>query len=164
MEHISVARIILDWSELFKLREKWRREDLKVIFTNGIFDILHPGHLHYLLGARSRGDRLVVGLNTDASARRLKGDCRPILAQDHRLFALSCLRQVDAVTLFDEETPLRLIVGLMPDILVKGAEYAEEEIVGAKEVKASGGQIFREPMVEGLSTSSIIETIKRRFQ
>ena len=160
---LTIGKIILEWPQLFELRKKWKQQGLKVVFTNGVFDILHPGHFDYLLRARSHGDRLVVGVNTDASSKRLKGENRPILKQDDRLFALSCLRQVDVVTLFDEDTPLRLITGLMPDVLVKGAEYREAEIVGAAEVKAAGGEVIREQMLEGLSTSSIIETIKRKF-
>ena len=162
MTSVTTARIILDWTELFKLRAEWKRQGLTVIFTNGVFDILHAGHLDYLLKARNLGDKLVVGVNTDASAKRLKkGKNRPIVEQDMRVYALSCLRPVDVVTLFDQDTPLELISNLMPDVLVKGDEYREDEIVGAKEVKSGGGRVFRAPMLEGVSTTAIIETIKK---
>lgn len=161
MADLSLGKIILDWSELFDLYQSWRRQNLKIVFTNGVFDILHPGHFDYLLKARELGDRLIVGINSDASVRRIKGDPRPLIDEEMRAGALRCLRQVNVVTVFKEDTPLKLISYLKPDVLVKGADYREDEIVGAKEVKSTGGQVVRVPLLEGMSTSSIIEKIKK---
>jgi len=163
MAAISTGEI-LDWPELFRQRARWRQQSLKVVFTNGVFDLLHRGHLDYLLTARTLGDVLVVGLNTDASARRLKGESRPLVSQDDRAFALSCLRPVDVVTLFDQDTPEELISALLPDVLVKGADYQEDEIVGADEIGKSGGQVVRLPLTEGRSTSDLIATILKKYR
>lgn len=162
MSVITTGRIIRDWTELFQQRNEWRQRNLKVVFTNGIFDILHRGHLDYLLAARSNGDLLVVGVNTDDSTMHLKGAGRPIIKQEDRAFALSCLRQVDVVTFFNQDTPLDLILGLRPDVLVKGADYAEREIVGAREVKETGGQVVRIPLTKGNSTTLIIDAILKK--
>jgi D-beta-D-heptose 7-phosphate kinase/D-beta-D-heptose 1-phosphate adenosyltransferase len=161
MQDLVLGKIILDWSKLFELCQSWRRENLRIVFTNGVFDILHPGHFDYLMKARERGNRLIVGINSDSSVRRLKGDPRPLLTQTLRTRALQCLRQVDVVTVFKEDTPIKLITYLKPDVLVKGADYREDEIVGADEVKGSGGEVYRVPLLEGLSTSSLIEKIKK---
>lgn len=161
----SISRAaILNWSDLLAQRDRWREKGLKVVFTNGVFDLLHRGHLDYLWKAKSFGDVLVVGVNTDASVKRIKGAQRPLIGQDDRIFALSCLRQVDAVILFDQDTPGELIAALKPDVLVKGADYDEDEIVGSKEVKMSGGRVERVPLTEGKSTSDLISHILRKSQ
>lgn len=138
---------------------KWQAEGEKVVFTNGCFDILHAGHVRYLAAARSLGNRLVVGLNTDASVKRLKGPKRPVACEADRAEVLSALASVDAVTLFDDDTPEALIGMLLPDILVKGADWAVEKIAGAKAVIAHGGSVLTVPLLEGRSTTGIIETI-----
>ena len=143
---------------LLKVR-KWQADGEKVVFTNGCFDILHAGHVRYLAAARQLGDRLVIGLNSDASVRRLKGPKRPVAPEDDRAEVLSALGAVDAVTLFDDDTPEALIGMLLPDILVKGADWAVEKIAGAKAVIENGGSVLTVPLLEGRSTTGIIETI-----
>lgn len=138
----------------------WQAAGQKVVFTNGVFDLLHIGHITYLAKAAELGDKLVIGLNSDASVKRIKGDTRPINAQDSRAALLAALFFVDAVVLFDEDTPLNLITALMPDVLVKGADYTIENIVGAKEVIANGGEVKTINFVEGHSSTSIIQKIK----
>lgn len=133
----------------------------RLVFTNGCFDLLHRGHVEYLERARALGDALVVGLNTDASVRRLKGPPRPLMAQDDRAVVVAALASVDAVTFFDEDTPRELIAELLPDVLAKGGDYAPDEIVGRQEVEAAGGQVHVIPFVEGFSTTSFIERIRR---
>lgn len=128
-----------------------------LVFTNGCFDILHRGHVEYLHAARSLGERLVVGLNTDDSVRRLKGPERPVNSQEDRALVLAALAAVDAVVLFGEDTPLQLIERLLPDVLVKGGDYRAEEIVGAKEVIAAGGRVVVAPLVPGRSTTGILQ-------
>jgi rfaE bifunctional protein nucleotidyltransferase chain/domain len=164
MKKNTFTSLILNWQELVKLRDDWREQGLKVVFTNGVFDIVHRGHVDYLLAARLLGDRLIIGLNTDASVKRFKDPRRPIVPQDDRAFVLSCLRFIDAITLFDQDTPLKLINYLTPDILVKGADYKEEDIVGAQEVKAYGGTVARIPLTEGKSTSQLIKAIVEKYQ
>ena len=129
----------------------------KVVFTNGVFDILHRGHVEYLDFARQLGDALVVGLNTDASVRRLKGPTRPVNREEDRALVLAALAAVDAVVLFGEDTPQRLIGALLPDVLVKGADYRAEDVVGATEVTAAGGRVVLAPLVAGRSTSTILQ-------
>lgn len=141
---------------LSHLRVRWGREAQCVVFTNGVFDVLHRGHLDLLTKARAAGDVLVVGLNSDRSVRRLKGPGRPINSQRDRALMLASLRPVDYVCLFGAETPLRLIKTLQPDILVKGAEYAAEMIVGAAEVSSRGGLVLRVRMRPNRSSSAII--------
>ncbi|HSM36098.1 MAG TPA: D-glycero-beta-D-manno-heptose 1-phosphate adenylyltransferase [Longimicrobiales bacterium] len=136
-----------------------RPRDRRVVFTNGCFDLLHRGHVEYLHGARALGDALVVGLNTDASVRRLKGARRPLVVQEDRALVLAALASVDAVVLFDEDTPRALIAALAPDVLVKGGDYAPEEIVGREEVEAAGGTVRVLPLVKGRSTSALIERL-----
>jgi rfaE bifunctional protein nucleotidyltransferase chain/domain len=160
----DIGKVIPDWSELFALRTQWKADGLKIIFTNGVFDILHRGHLDYLIEARKCGDLLVVGINTDSSVTRLKGPKRPLIKQQDRAFALSCLRPVNVVTFFDQDTPLDLITSFKPDVLVKGADYTEDQIVGAKEVKATGGEVIRIPLTENRSSSGLIEKIIERYQ
>jgi len=136
---------------------QWK--DMKVVFTNGCFDILHRGHVEYLAKAADLGDILVVGLNTDASVRRLKGEGRPVNNQEARALVLASLSFVDAVVLFDDDTPYNLIKTLRPDVLVKGADYQPEEIVGYDIVTSYGGTVTTIPLVEGYSTTSFIERL-----
>jgi len=140
--------------------EAWRTRGETIVFTNGCFDLLHAGHVIYLERARREGDRLILGLNTDDSVRRLKGPARPILSQRDRARVLAALTSVDAVVLFDEDTPLHLIHALRPDVLAKGADYTEDQVVGAREVKSWGGRVALIPYVEGFSTSGIIRRIE----
>lgn len=141
---------------------QWRgRQQGKVVFTNGVFDLLHPGHVELLERARAEGDLLLVGVNTDASVRRLgKGSDRPIVPEGARARVLAGLAAVDCVVLFDEETPLELITVLAPDVLVKGADYSVDRIVGAEVVQARGGRVVRVPLVAGFSTTSILERLR----
>ena len=131
----------------------------KVVFTNGIFDLLHRGHLEYLSAAKELGDVLFVGLNSDASARRIKGDSRPFVREDDRGYCLASLLFVDYVVLFDADTPLELIKALKPDVLVKGGDWKIEEIVGFKEVRSYGGEVLSLPYREGYSTTRLLEII-----
>lgn len=143
------------------------REDLRLlggqlVFTNGVFDLMHAGHAAYLAEARSHGDALLVGVNSDASVRRLgKGSERPLMPQEDRAFLLLALRSVDAVVLFDEDTPLELVCVLEPDVLAKGADYSLEQIVGAREVMALGGRVERIPLLPGRSTTALVERLRR---
>ena len=131
----------------------------KVVFTNGCFDILHEGHIFSLSQAAGEGDFLVVGVNSDASVRKLKGEHRPVNAQVSRATLLASLIMVDAVIIFEEDTPLELINALLPDILVKGGDYTVDQIAGAKEVIANGGKVVINPILEGFSTTALIEKI-----
>jgi rfaE bifunctional protein nucleotidyltransferase chain/domain len=141
------------------LRAQWKEQGKKVVFTNGVFDILHAGHVQSLINARSNGDRLIIGLNADASVKRLKGESRPIIQEADRALLLAALSFVDAVVLFEEDTPIKLIKTLLPDVLVKSADYNIDTIVGTKEVIANGGEVKIMPFVEGLSTTGIIDKI-----
>jgi D-beta-D-heptose 7-phosphate kinase/D-beta-D-heptose 1-phosphate adenosyltransferase len=132
----------------------------RVSFTNGCFDILHPGHLFSLTQAAQEADYLIVGLNSDASVRKLKGPSRPINSTESRAIVLAHLIVVDAVVIFEEETPLELITALLPDVIVKGGDYTIEQVVGGKEVIANGGKVIINPIVEGFSTTSLIEKMK----
>lgn len=132
----------------------------KVVFTNGCFDLLHAGHVRYLEAARAFGDLLVVGLNSDASVRRIKGEGRPFNPVEDRAEVLAGLLAVDAVVVFEEDTPAELIAALLPHVLVKGADWPEDEIVGAEVVKAHGGKVVRLPLLEGRSTSALIRAIQ----
>lgn len=134
----------------------------RVVFTNGCFDILHRGHVAYLCAARALGDRLIVGVNTDASIRRLKGPGRPVNSENERAYVLAALACVDAVTLFDEDTPAELIDVLRPDVLVKGGDYTPDRVVGREIVEAGGGRVVIIPYIEGRSTTGIIERIRER--
>lgn len=131
----------------------------RVVFTNGCFDLLHPGHVHYLDTARRMGDALVVALNTDASVRRLKGPSRPLAPEGDRALVVAALAAVDAVTLFDEDTPADLIGALLPDVLVKGGDYQAHEIVGAEAVIGAGGRVEVVPFQHGFSTTSMVDRI-----
>lgn len=132
----------------------------RVVFTNGVFDLLHPGHVDVLTAARREGDALVVGVNGDASVKRLKGDTRPIRPQADRVYVLAALEAVDAVTVFDEDTPLELVRALLPDIIVKGGDYTPDTIVGARDVRERGGRVVVVPLTPGQSTTSIIERLR----
>jgi D-beta-D-heptose 7-phosphate kinase/D-beta-D-heptose 1-phosphate adenosyltransferase len=140
----------------------WRNSGLRVIFTNGSFDLLHPGHIHLLHQARALGDRLIVALNTDRSVRRLKGPDRPILSESDRAVLLAALSCVDLVVLFDEDTPLSLIEGLRPDILVKGSNYRIDEVMGRELVEGYGGHVELVPVLKGYSTKMIVRKFRRR--
>lgn len=141
----------------------WQMEGKNVVFTNGCFDILHAGHVRYLTAARGLGDALVIGLNSDASVRRLKGPNRPVSCQEDRAEVLAALGVVDIVTLFDEDTPESLIGMLLPDVLVKGADWPVDRIAGAAAVLAHGGSVQTIPLLEGRSTTGIIETIVQLY-
>jgi rfaE bifunctional protein nucleotidyltransferase chain/domain len=140
--------------------KKWRDSaGSAVVFTNGVFDLLHPGHVDVLTAARAEGDALVVGVNSDNSTRRLKGPARPIRSEIDRAFVVAALECVDCVVIFDEDTPLETITALRPNVVVKGADYDESNIVGAKEVKSWGGRVVVVPLTPGHSTTSIIEKL-----
>ena len=143
------------------LAAKLRKKGKKVVFTNGCFDLLHVGHVRYLRRAREAGDFLVVGLNSDSSVRRIKGPGRPILPGRERAELLSALEFVDAVVIFSEPTPIRLIELIRPDVLVKGADWSADQIVGGDLVRLSGGQVRRIPLAKGKSSSAIIKRIQR---
>jgi len=149
--------------ELKTIRETLRRDRRKVVFTNGVFDILHRGHVDYLLKARGAGDVLVVGMNSDASVRRIKGEKRPIVPEEDRAFVLSNLVPVDFVCLFEEDTPYSLIAEILPDVLVKGADWSVEAIVGKEVVEKAGGVVSTIAFVPDRSTTSIIDRIVERF-
>lgn len=139
---------------------QWRRRQGRVVFTNGVFDLLHPGHVDILTVARSLGDALVVGVNSDASVQRLKGPDRPIRSEQERALVLAALENVDAVVLFEEDTPLQLIRALTPDVLVKGGDYTVETVVGAPDVIARGGEVIIVPLTPGHSTTSTVERMR----
>jgi D-beta-D-heptose 7-phosphate kinase/D-beta-D-heptose 1-phosphate adenosyltransferase len=143
-------------AELQKCVKQWRDNGLTVVFTNGCFDLLHIGHVTLLDDARREGDRLILGINSDASVSRLKGPSRPIVPEHARARVLAALAAVDAVVVFDEPTPLELMVALRPDVIVKGGDYVADEIVGAAEVRSWGGRVKIVPFVEGFSTTQII--------
>jgi D-beta-D-heptose 7-phosphate kinase/D-beta-D-heptose 1-phosphate adenosyltransferase len=150
----------LDKIMTWKRATDWRTTAGRVVFTNGVFDLLHPGHVDVLLGARALGDALVVGVNSDASVRRLKGPARPIRSAPERCYVLAALAMVDAVVVFEEDTPYELITTLRPAVLVKGGDYSEETIVGAREVRSWGGEVAVIPLTPGHSTTSTIERLR----
>ena len=161
---MDTAKKILTLEDLVTRLGKVRKSGQKIVFTNGCFDIMHVGHVRYLADARSEGDLLVVGLNSDASVRIIKGDKRPIVRQNHRAEVLASLGCVDFIVIFDEPDPLKLIQTLKPDVLVKGEDWTEDEIVGAESVKSLGGKIVRISFVEESSTTAIIEKILQRYR
>jgi rfaE bifunctional protein nucleotidyltransferase chain/domain len=148
--------------EIASLAASWRSEGKSIVFTNGVFDLVHPGHLRYLRHARSLGDVLVVGINSDRSVRANKGPSRPIAPDTDRAEVLAAFECVDAVTIFDEDTPHDLIAAIQPDVLVKGADWAENAIVGRDIVEARGGRVVRVPLEPGYSTTRIVEQIRKR--
>ena len=146
--------------ELLAQRAFWSKSKVAVVLTNGCFDLLHVGHVRYLAAAREQGGALVIGLNSDASVRRLKGPRRPVIPESERAEILAALECVDAVTVFEEDTPLQLIEALTPDVLVKGGDWPLEAIVGREHVVSRGGRVLSLPLVQGRSTSSIISRIR----
>jgi D-beta-D-heptose 7-phosphate kinase/D-beta-D-heptose 1-phosphate adenosyltransferase len=150
-------------AELKSIRSKLKSEGKKVVFTNGVFDLIHAGHVDYLSKARKLGDVLIVGLNSDQSVRRIKGEKRPILKQEERAFILSSLRPVDYVVFFEDDTPAQLISEIIPDILVKGADWAVEKIVGREVVESNGGKVMNIEFINDQSTSKIIDLIVKRY-
>jgi D-glycero-beta-D-manno-heptose 1-phosphate adenylyltransferase len=151
---------IMDWAQARNQVQTWQTEGQKIVFTNGCFDLLHYGHLHYLAEARGLGDKLVLGLNSAASVSRLKGPHRPINDEMTRTWQMAALGFVDLVVVFSEDTPLLLIEAIQPDVLVKGGDYAPESIVGAEVVLQKGGQVLTLPFIEGYSTTRIESKIR----
>ena len=154
---------VFSLSELIEVRLRWKSSRKKVVFTNGVFDILHRGHVEYLAAAKSLGDELIVGINSDASVRKIKGPRRPVVVESDRAFLVSQLVPVDAVCIFDEETPYDLISALIPDILVKGADWKVDDVVGKDVVERSGGKVLTLPFVPRHSTTLVIERIKELY-
>jgi len=150
--------------ELLRIIKSLRAKGNRIVFTNGCFDLLHIGHIRYLEKAKTLGDILVVGVNSDSSVRKIKGPKRPVLPVKERTEILSGLECVDYVTIFDEVDPLKLITSLKPNVLVKGGDWAKEQIVGREVVERSGGEVVAIPFIKGASTSNLIETILKRFQ
>jgi len=156
-----MPRKILSLNRLLLERARLRAAGQKLVFTNGVFDILHVGHVRYLEQARTLGDVLLVAINSDAAVRELKGEGRPLMNQDERAEILAALRTVDYVTIFDDISPRSLIARLLPDVLVKGGDYALDEIHGREEVEAAGGRVVSLPFVKGASSSRIIEKMRK---
>ena len=156
--------VLKSLDELKRIRKKLKDEGKKVVFTNGCFDLIHAGHVDYLLKAKSLGDILIVGLNTDESVKRIKGERRPILKQKERAFIISNLKPVDFVVLFNQDTPREIISELIPDILVKGADWSIDKIVGADVVTENGGTVKTIEFVNEQSTSKIIEEIISKYK
>jgi len=152
---------IFTLEQVLEFRKKARESGKKVVFTNGCFDIIHRGHIEYLTEAAKLGNVLIVGINTDASVRRIKEKGRPVISEEDRAVIIASLRCVDAVCFFDEDTPSELIKSIRPDVLVKGSEYSIEEIVGHEQVLADGGEVIPVPMVAGKSTTDLIKKIKK---
>ena len=148
---------IVDFSKIKDLVSNWKKEDNSIVFTNGCFDVLHYGHVSYLAEASDLGDKMIIGLNSDSSVRRLKGETRPINGQHERAVLLSALQFVDAVVIFDEDTPENLINTIAPDFLVKGGDYTIDTIVGADFVMSYGGKVITIPIVENFSSTLIIK-------
>jgi D-beta-D-heptose 7-phosphate kinase/D-beta-D-heptose 1-phosphate adenosyltransferase len=160
---VTVGRV-LDWDGALAARKQMAAEGKTVVFTNGVFDLLHRGHVDLLAKARALGDALILALNSDASTTRLKGPSRPFVPAADRAAVLAALEAVDVVVLFDEDTPAELIRHLTPDVLVKGADYGPGEIVGADTVEAAGGRVERVPLVEGWSTTRLVGEIVERMR
>ena len=150
---------IIEWTQLLSVREKAKEKNKKVVFTNGVFDLLHRGHVEYLQKARALGDILIIGLNSDISVHFIKGLKRPLVNQEDRVIVLSALSCVDYVVLFNEDTPAKLIEYIMPDILVKGADYTVEQIAGADAVLKNGGRVIPIGLTPGKSTTDLIKKI-----
>ncbi len=150
--------------EISAIRNKLKKQNKKVVFTNGVFDILHAGHVDYLGKAKEFGDFLIVGINSDASVRRIKGDLRPVVPQQERAFIISSLKPVDYVTIFEEDTPFKLINTLIPDVLIKGADWSKDKIVGADIVEANGGTVETIKFVNLTSTTNIINSVLEKYK
>jgi D-beta-D-heptose 7-phosphate kinase/D-beta-D-heptose 1-phosphate adenosyltransferase len=157
----QVPSKIYSLGELEKEIKRWRLKNNKIVFTNGVFDILHEGHIASLCQAASYGNILIVAVNSDASVKRLKGDSRPVNNENARALLLASLLMTDAVVIFEEDTPLNLINAIMPDVLVKGGDYTIDQIAGAKEVIENGGEVILADIIEGVSTTAIIEKMKK---
>lgn len=155
---------IRTWEEIVEIRKKLRNENKKVVFTNGVFDILHSGHVDYLTKSKALGDILIVGLNSDKSVKSIKGDKRPIITQENRAIILASLKPVDFVVLFDEDTPAKLIDAIIPDILVKGADWNLDKIEGRETVIKNGGEVKNIKFVNEQSTSKIIQKILSLYE
>ena len=155
--------MVTDLGALLDERRRLKAAGRAVVFTNGCFDVLHPGHVALLEKARAEGDVLVVGLNSDASVARLKGPGRPLVPQHERAEALLALEAVDRVAVYDEDTPREIVAALLPDVLVKGADWALDRIVGRAEVEAAGGRVVRVELVPGRSTTAVLERIRGRY-
>ncbi len=154
---------VFSLSELIEVRLRWKANRKKVVFTNGVFDILHRGHVEYLAAAKSLGDELIVGINSDASVKKIKGPRRPVVDQNDRAYLVSQLVPVDAVCIFEQETPYDTISALIPDVLVKGADWKVEDVVGKDVVERSGGKVLTIPFVPRHSTTLVIERIKELY-
>lgn len=154
-----MKRKIRSLNDLVKIRKRFRKENKKVVFTNGCFDILHSGHIHLFREAKKRGDVLVVAINDDASIRKIKGLSRPIFPVQERLEILEALKEIDYLVSFSEETPQKIIASLLPDVLVKGGDWKIEEVVGREEVEEKGGKVVIIPSFKGYSSTKIIERI-----
>ena len=150
--------------EIKNIRTQLKSEGKKVVFTNGVFDLIHSGHVDYLVKAKEMGDVLILALNSDSSVKRIKGNKRPILEQNERAFIVSNLKPVDYVTFFEEDTPAEIISDLIPDVLVKGADWAIDKIVGREVVEANGGEVKNIKFINDQSTSNIINIIKERYK
>ncbi len=150
--------------ELVEIRNGLRQQKKKVVFTNGVFDILHAGHIDYITKAKEKGDILIVAVNSDSSVRRIKGDLRPIVPEHERAFIISSLKPVDYVVIFDEDTPRDIIAKLIPDVLVKGADWSIEKIVGRDIVEANGGKVDTIEFINDQSTTNIIKIVLERFK
>lgn len=155
---MSITKIVPLKKAIERVAE-WKRQGRRVVFTNGCFDLLHPGHIRYLAEARKLGDRLLVAINSDRSVRELKGRGRPIFPEDERAEILAALTSVDLVTVFDSATPREVIACMLPHVLVKGAGWGPDQIVGREEVEAAGGKVISLPAVEGFSTTSLLQEI-----
>jgi rfaE bifunctional protein nucleotidyltransferase chain/domain len=151
---------VFSLSQLIQQRHAWKSSRKNVVFTNGVFDILHRGHAEYLAAAKSLGDVLIVGVNSDASVRKIKGPSRPIVNENDRAFMLAQLVPVDAVCIFDQETPLEMITALLPNVLVKGADWNVNDVVGKDVVERAGGKVLTVPLVPQRSTTNIIARIR----
>lgn len=154
---------ILSVQEMLAERERLRAAGRRLVFTNGVFDLLHVGHVRYLAQARALGDALIVAINSDRSVRELKGPNRPVFDQDERAEILAALRYVDYVVVFDDISPRSLIKGVLPDVLVKGGDYQLDEIHGREEVEAAGGEVISLPFVAGASTTSLLQRMGRKW-
>jgi len=162
-ERVDHEQKIVSWETAQELTQRWKRQGDRIVFTNGCFDLIHPGHIALLNQAKQAGNRLIVGLGTDCSITRSKGPTRPIQSEMARAFVLSALSSVDLVVLFAQDGPLELIQALKPHLLVKGADYALDQIWGAPFVQSYGGQVLRVDLVEGQSTTKIISKIERKI-
>ena len=161
MTAASISEKIYSLPGIIEKVNQWKKEGKKIVFTNGVFDLLHKGHIFSLSQAAKQGDVLVIGLNGDSSVKRLKGESRPINDEHARALLLAALSMVNAVVIFEEDTPLKLITSILPDVLVKGGDYTIDEIAGAKEVIANGGKVVINPILDGFSTTAIIKAISK---